>query len=458
MENKPDFRILRIKNVDVRTIPTTEGNFPSKIYSIDTGLAEAIAMFQALVSRNNKGVEVLLDDVNKKNPEAFMETYYLGYGHKSIGDLADMTLFFEYISMLAAKAIQDYELYRGQESSTRYIDFSKQPILNPLGTIEGSELQEMQRRFYLYVTGKVIEHLKRKYPLKDKENEKMYNRAINARAFDITRSFLPAGTSTIVAWTGSLRGFNDRLLWLRHHPLEEVKLLSYKLEDLLISLYPNSFNRKRYEDTENYQDKISEGYYYHNPESERLLIIDGLNHETIKRYSWLLNSRPEKTELPEWLKSELGIIEVEYLLDFGSFRDLQRHRSLHQRMPLLTTEIGFEEWYLKQLGELNPELRTEAETHLEDVVNRINNLNAEKTVEQYYIPMGYMVSGKFSATVPSAVYVAELRSGRRVHPTLRPLAQEIGNYLREKGIRVHVDESPDQFYLERGKDTIEKRE
>jgi len=42
-----------------------------------------------------------------------------------------MTLFVEGLSMLGAKAIQHSQLYSGQESSTRYIDFSQQKIMNP---------------------------------------------------------------------------------------------------------------------------------------------------------------------------------------------------------------------------------------------------------------------------------------------------------------------------------------
>ena len=62
----------------------------------------------------------------------FMERFYVGYGHQSIADCGSTTLFIEGVSMLAAKAIQDWPLYAGQEGSTRYIDMSKQPIYDPV--------------------------------------------------------------------------------------------------------------------------------------------------------------------------------------------------------------------------------------------------------------------------------------------------------------------------------------
>lgn len=53
----------------------------------------------------------------------------------------------------------------------------------------------------------------------------------------------------------------------------------------------------------------------------------------------LIESRPnEKTELPAFLDS-IGTLTYEYQLDFGSFRDVQRHRAPFQRMPLLTTDL-----------------------------------------------------------------------------------------------------------------------
>ena len=44
--------------------------------------------------------------------------------------------------MLAAKAIQDWPLYSGQEASTRYMDFSNATFANPLNNEAGEQIQE----------------------------------------------------------------------------------------------------------------------------------------------------------------------------------------------------------------------------------------------------------------------------------------------------------------------------
>src|SRR5690606_38903681 len=110
--------------------------------------------------------------------------------------------------MLCAKAIQDYPLYRGQESSTRYIDFSKQLFANPVGTQECESVQERWREFYLRGTDELIPSLQDHFPQNEGEDDIAYRKAIKARALDIMRAFLPSGCTTNVAWIGDLRSMN----------------------------------------------------------------------------------------------------------------------------------------------------------------------------------------------------------------------------------------------------------
>ncbi|MDB4516905.1 FAD-dependent thymidylate synthase, partial [Crocinitomicaceae bacterium] len=161
---------------------------------------EATAMLQALHSRSVGGIREHLEILAEKGSDNFMGTYYVGYGHKSIGDCGSATVFVEGISMLAAKAIQDWRLYSGQESSTRYIDFAHQTFLNPLGTKEGEEIQETWRSFYIQGIKKLKPALEKRFPINSNENKTMYDKAIAARSFDIMRSFLPAGAATNLAW------------------------------------------------------------------------------------------------------------------------------------------------------------------------------------------------------------------------------------------------------------------
>lgn len=435
-----------------------------KIVIIDPGAtltAEALAMLQALHSRSTGGIDEHLKVLAEKGADKFMSTYYVGYGHKSIGDCGFAVVFIEGVSMLAAKAIQDYKLYNGQEASTRYIDFAGQLFINPVGNDAGTTILENWRAFYLKAVEEMKVELKKRYPLGEGEKETTYDKAIAARSFDICRGFLPAGASTNLAWTGTLRQFADRVQQLRHHPLKEVQEIANKLEDALISAYPNSFavDKKRYEETENYLAETMKYYYYHDANSPDIkLVREEIDTTSLKNYSKLLKNRPARTELPKWLGC-YGEISLAFNLDFGSFRDIQRHRAVTQRMPLLTAEIGFNNWYLDQL---TPELKTEAEALLTTQNTFLAALTSDKHLIQYYLPMGYNISNYLSGDLPSIVYLIEIRATSLVHPTLAMRAGEMAKLLLEKysdtGLTLHLDPDPGRFNIKRGEHDITKKE
>ena len=100
-------------------------------------------MLQALHSRSTGGIENHLQVLAEKGADNFMSKFYVGYGHKSIGDCGSVTVFIEGVSLLVCKAIQDTKLYSGQETSTRYVDFSQQvplPISLDIPTSDSSRI------------------------------------------------------------------------------------------------------------------------------------------------------------------------------------------------------------------------------------------------------------------------------------------------------------------------------
>lgn len=413
------------------------------------------AMLQALHSRSVGGVKSHLKVLAEKGSEKFIKTYFVGYGHKSIGDMAECIMFIENVSMLCTKAVQDNRLYRGQEASTRYIDFAKQPFIDPLGTPDSKALLEGWRTIYLRAFEKLVPHLKAKYPRGEGEKELAYNNAITAAAFDRARCYLPAGAATNVAWTGDFRTVADRLCWLRHHPLEEVREIALASEDALIERHPSGFSNKRYMASEECYAKAMESYYFapdQHPEWSCVNSVDAslLNSSRVFEIFW---TRPPKTELPKWLEKS-GNVRFDFLLDFGSFRDLQRHRAVVQRMPLLTTKFGFEPWYLEQLP---PDLQQDVRFWLalqEDVINTIK----DPLIAQYYTAMGYRVPNQLIGSIPALVYLVELRANRFTHPTLRKRAQQMAEWLggsfRPYGLKIHLDPDPDRFDIRRGEQTI----
>jgi len=438
----------------IENLDTQEGF----VLVLDTGAvidAQAESMLQALHSRSTGGILHHLEILKEKGAESFMEKFYVGYGHKSIGDCGNATVFVEGISMLAAKAIQDWRLYSGQEASTRYVDFSQQVFVNPCGSDVGNEILEDWRKFYLDIQEPTQEHLKKLYPIKEGEKKSIYNKAITARAFDIARAFLPAGASTNVAWRMNLRQFADHFMLLRHHPLAEVREIAKKTEIALGKMFPQSFGQAQYETTEKYNKKVMGRYYYANAEAKDFeLSFNGVNTKLLETKRELLESRPMKTELAPCV-AETGVLTYDFLLDFGSFRDIQRHRSLVQRMPILNTEHGFEPWYIESLPK---EWQTKTMELIKSQEEKVKALGLNEVDSQYYLGMGYRIACRVTGDIRALVYVGELRATRFVHPTLVKRATQILDSLEENfaeyGLVIHRDAEPNRFDVRRGEHDI----
>src|SRR4030042_5043290 len=106
----------------------------AKIFVYDEFGPQDIAMMQALYSRSPMSVKDHVEKVKQSGSGKFMERFYIGYGHASIADCGSTTIFIEGVSILGDKAIQDWPLYSGQETSTRYVDMAKQLIIDPVQT------------------------------------------------------------------------------------------------------------------------------------------------------------------------------------------------------------------------------------------------------------------------------------------------------------------------------------
>lgn len=449
---------------------------------IDDVSPEDVAMLQALYSRSAASSSVHLEKVRKSGSGKFMSAHYVGYGHKSIADCGTTTIFSENVSLLAAKAIQDWPLYCGQETSTRYIDMSKRDIVDPVGGPLAEKILASWMSFYADHQTAVAEVVKTRHPMLKNDNAATYEKAVKARVFDIMRGFLPAGITTQLSWHTNLRQAGDHLSTMQHHPSEEISSLATTMLGLLHMKYPSSgfashiaavsgIGTKDYEERVSWESEVAKRYAYqpetfsffhyspteyHNsalPHLDRVLLtVSGAFASEVENYLDIINSRPRGCVLPHFM-SDFGQISWSFLLDFGSFRDIQRHRNGVCRMPLLTTDYGFEPWYLEQLSDT---LRDEAKDLLYRQEDDIARLTDDPVLRQYYIALGYRVRTDVTYGLPASIYVMELRSGKSIHPTLRKKIHKMieAFKLRLPNIQLHVDLDPSDWDIRRGTQTI----
>lgn len=421
----------------------------ANIFIYDEFNPEDAAMMQALYSRSPKSVTEHVEKVKASGSGKFMETFYVGYGHASIADCGSTTIFIESVSILGDKAIQDWQLYSGQETSTRYIDMGKQAIIDPLAIPESKSILDNWMNFYISNQEKIQQHLRSKYPRQENEDEGVYLKAIKARGFDIMRGFLPAGITTQLSWHTNLRQAWDHLALLRYHPLPEVQEIAQNILSKLKEKYSHSFSHQLYETQEQYREETTKKYTYFAPEkTSEFTVTSTINPEELKKYQTAIDNRPLKTSLPNIL-GDLGTLTFKFPLDFGSFRDLQRHRSGLCRMPLLTTELGFNSWYLEQLP---TDLRQAADKLIQEQTAAINSLDASPEIKQYYIALGFNVACHFTFPLPAAIYTTEMRSNRTVHPSLRKVAHQMHQGILNlfPNLKLYSDLELDDWDVRRG--------
>ena len=308
--------------------------------------------------------------------------------------------------------------------------------------------------FYLDKQAAVSDHIKTLYPRKPEEDEKVYEKAVKARTFDSLRGFLPAGVTTQLAWHTNLRQAARKLALMQHHPDAAIRELGTRILSELKQHYPNSFSHKLYEAQETYREAMGTKYTYFDPATcpDKATVSTPVTPTDIEAYQDAFDARPAKSELPIFLM-DLGLVTFEFLMDFGSFRDIQRHRNGVCRMPLLSTRFGFDQWYLNQLP---ADLRAEAETLIAEQTRAIEAISKDPIVRQYYVGMGFRVPCRVSYGLPAALYTIELRSGKTTHPSLRIIVQDMARALQEKlpNLKMHIDFSSDDWDVRRGKQDI----
>lgn len=442
----------------------------AKITIFDELEPEESAMVQSLNSRSAGGFWINIMKVAKEGAEKFMSAFYSGYGHKSIADCGSTSATFDGISMLAAKEIQNWWAYNGQETSTRYIDTTGLGYIDPLGTEKSKRIMEKWFAFYVKAIEPLKEHLRSVRPKKEDEDEEKYEKMIFTRTCDILGSFLPAGAKTNASCHMELRQWDDKLSWMKHHPLVEISQIAHATLEGMIERYESTFKRKpakndvelmargkREEYRQSSQEIVA---YQHVSDYESIEIYqkatDGFKfmenflYDSFLKgiYRELVENRPEKVEIPK-IVNECGSFRIQFLIDFRSHRDLQRQRSALQRVPLLTTKLGFGEWYLNQLPS---DLQKEAEELIEDQQKEIESLECKEVVKQYYIAMGFKVIDTFTVSLADLIYIIELRTPTTVHPTARAIALKMYKSLSEiipDFVKIYANESEDDLDIKR---------
>jgi thymidylate synthase ThyX len=399
---------------------------------------------------------------------AFHEKWVVGYGHASVAEHAVVHLAVENVSIVASKVIEDARLASYTEKSTRYVVFDQKSYVEPPGFSPGAAARyraivEGLFAAYLDLMPKVTEALRVRSPRPEGTAEGAYAAAIRSQACDLLRGLLPAGTRTNLGITANARALEGLLSKMLSSPLGECAAVAGEMHRAALHVAPtlvkyatpNPWRRGqqravgdvfkrvytppqggatstmvltqpvrlvRYD--KDALERVALALVYDGSEAQAHAagLLDGLRHATVTELTEMVTAafagRGPHDPAPRAL--EATSMTFELMLDFGAYRDLQRHRLLTPATQRLGCHLGFETpGELVDLGFSEP-----FHLALLNMYDGWTKLEAEHPFEaQYAVPLAYRVRTLWTLNLRELFHVVELRSAKQGHPSYRRIAQ-----------------------------------
>src|SRR5437667_4063793 len=192
------------------------------------------------------------DMVAVKRAEEFYERVLVGYGDDSVAELAGAHVAVERVSTLAAKALEDSRIgISPLEKSTRYVRFDRPGPDGRRLYHRGPELShpdyEPAADALFETFSSLLEPLtnaiRERFPIEPDETERAWKSATRAKALDLLRGLLPAGTLTNLGLFGNGRAFEYLITKMSASELPECRTLATDLHRELGEVIPSFIKR-----------------------------------------------------------------------------------------------------------------------------------------------------------------------------------------------------------------------
>src|SRR5467141_3209310 len=192
------------------------------------------------------------DMVAVRRAEEFYERVLVGYGDDSVAELAGAHFAVEQASTLAAKALEDSRIgISPLEKSTRYVRFDRRAVDGKYLYYRGSELTspdyepaaEVLFETYSKLVEPATQAIRDHFPQEKGETDRAWKAATRAKALDLLRGLLPAGTLTNLGLFGNGRAFEYLITKMAAHELPECQRLAGDLHRELDAVIPSFVKR-----------------------------------------------------------------------------------------------------------------------------------------------------------------------------------------------------------------------
>lgn len=406
---------------------------------------------------------------------SFMSKWAVEYGHNSLKDSSVDRFALENVSQRAAKLLEHSSLGAFQEKSTRYLDFSRDDLVFPQGLLDSSfgEEARWQAAQLMKAYREVLQTLKDWFeahlPRTTFKTEAAWKRTAHARAFDVARHLLPCSVKTSLGATFPTRETERHISSLLASPHDEIRALAEQMlaeatrlnPGLLRHVKPNPY-------LERTAGPVAELARSHAPARPAAQTVPTAcvelawitpEIETLALASCLRASETSDAGLADWIEVvrsggpalrqavaegalagrgphdewprefAVGQIAFDMTLDFGAWRDLQRHRVGLQLRARPTAHLG----YLVP-PELEAKGLEKALDQYRQAMDRATEFHARLFEArphdaEYATALGHLTSWSCAMDLRQWAYVVELRSGPSGHRGYREVAHRMARLV-----------------------------
>jgi thymidylate synthase ThyX len=461
-----------------------------QVYAFNGELSPVIiAAAMARLSRRMGDMRVaLLDEfilTGDEDAEALIKRVVSGFGDDSVQQLIGLQFVVEGASNLLTKLLEWGRFASYLEQSTRYIFFDKKDEdgkwLYYIPNIDGDLLENyvtgMDNIFESYsnmVRG-VTKYLRNKHPEPSEKKERnAWLSSTRATACDAVRPVLPVATKSTVGIFASSQAVERLIMNLLSEPLPEARIVGKKILNESRKIIPAFLERADLPErggaitahranTRNNIRALARGsLYFGNPQKPScdVKLISFWPNNELDLVSEILFEHAEPLSISEIqnqvrnfedgrkeeiLRSYMGErlnrrhrpgrafekAHFEWEIDgkdYGTFRDLQRHRVVDawewQRLspyfgyeiPPLISEAGFESEFIKCF---------ELSEHLYETLRKEDDV-----MVQYAVLFGHRMRYRFVMNLRQMFHFLELRTGPDGHPGYRKICNRMYEILK----------------------------
>lgn len=444
-----------------------------RIYLMKDLPPEVIAVAFAKTSRSPEPFDQIATELNESKSSQFHEKWVVGYGHASVAEHAILSLAVENVSILAAKAIEDNRLASYTEKSTRYQIYDPDHVYRPAVFQSHPELnrqyEDLIRELtttYIAWSDKAVEHLRKVDPCPADKSPKMWETRLRAKACDAIRYLLPTATLTNLGWTINARALAHAIRKLTGSPLAELQEIGAEIKASALEKVPTLLKYAD-PDTARYTGahRVSSVLRDKIPPVERIKSETGAevrlihcDHDALRRLACgvaYANQHADWTQLEEvsvgWTTEEmldlvrsslegLGQFDpmprafehlnytIEITVDYGAWRDIQRHRIGTQSAQELTPDLGWTTPQLiKDLG-----LKSDFERLIEKsaaVHDALKPIFPNEAV--YALMLAFRKRTLFEWNLRQICHFVKLRGSTKGHDAYRVVAHDVWRRVLE---------------------------